>query len=85
MNPERLMRRIASGALANVGFSDFRRVVEAYGFRLVRVAGGHHAFAHRGVPEMLNLQPVSGEAKPHQIRQFVRLVERYNLKMEQGR
>ena len=85
MKPDRLMRRIASGALANVDFTDFRRLVEAYGFRLARVTGSHHAFSHPRVPEMLNLQPVSGEAKPYQIRQFVRLVERYNLGMEQGR
>lgn len=85
MNPERLMRRIASGAAANVAFADFRRLVEAYGFRLVRVTGSHHAFGHSRVRELLNLQPVHGEVKPYQVRQFVRLVERYDLRMEQGR
>jgi hypothetical protein len=85
MKPDRLMRRIASGSLANVDFSDFRRLVEAYGFRLIRVTGSHHAFGHPRVPEMLNLQPVGGEAKPYQVRQFLRLVERYDLRMESGR
>ena len=28
------------------------------------------------------MQSVRGEAKPYQIRQFLRLVERYNLKLE---
>jgi hypothetical protein len=32
--------------------------------------------------ELLNLQAVGGEAKPYQIRQFLRLVERYNLRLE---
>jgi len=31
---------------------------------------------------MVNLQDVNGEAKPYQIRQFLRLVERYNLRLE---
>ena len=30
----------------------------------------------------LNVQEVRGEAKPYQIRQFLRLVERYALKLE---
>lgn len=85
MNPERLIRRIASGATANVSFRDLRRLVEAHGFRLSRVSGSHHAFAHTLVPELLNLQSVGGEAKPYQVRQFVRLVERYNLTMEHGK
>ncbi len=31
------------------------------------------------VPELVNLQEVGGKAKPYQIRQFLRLVERHNL------
>ena len=85
MNPEKLMRRIASGATSNVSFADFRRLVEVHGFRLVRVSGSHHAFGHPQVRELLNLQPVRGEVKPYQVRQFVRLVERYDLRMEHGR
>lgn len=85
MKPDRLLRRITSGATANVAFDDFRRLVEAFGFELVRVSGSHHAFAHADIAELLNLQPVGGEAKPYQIRQFLRLVERYNLEMETGR
>lgn len=85
MKPDRLFRRLASGATTNVRFDDFRRLVEAFGFRLARVAGSHHAFAHPDVSELLNLQPVAGEAKPYQIRQFLRLVERYDLRMESRR
>jgi hypothetical protein len=32
---------------------------------------------------LLNLQNVKGEAKPYQIRQFLRLVERYNLSLRE--
>jgi hypothetical protein len=42
------------------------------------VNGSHHIFIHPEAPELLNLQNVNGEAK----RQFIRLVERYNLVLE---
>jgi predicted RNA binding protein YcfA (HicA-like mRNA interferase family) len=52
------------------------------GFALARQAGSHHIFGHPTVDELINIQDVSGEAKPYQVRQFLRLVERYNLKLE---
>ena len=39
--------------------------------------------SHPDVPEQVNLQEVEGEAKPYQIRQVLRLVERYNLRLEE--
>ncbi|OFW72936.1 MAG: hypothetical protein A2Y55_10180 [Actinobacteria bacterium RBG_16_68_12] len=65
-----------------ISFSDVRRLVESFGFELRRTRGGHHMFVHPEVPELLNLQEVRGEAKPYQIRQFLRLVERYALSLE---
>jgi predicted RNA binding protein YcfA (HicA-like mRNA interferase family) len=61
-----------------------RRLVEALGFELQRTSGSHHIFAHPDVPELLNLQEVAGEAKPYQIRQLLRLMERYSLTLEDG-
>jgi len=40
-------------------------------------------FGHPDIPELVNLQEVGGEAKPYKIRQFLRLVERYNVKVEE--
>lgn len=59
-------------------------MLEATGFRLNRVSGSHHLFTHTEIPELINLQEVRGEAKPYQIRQFLRLVERYNLRVRTG-
>jgi hypothetical protein len=61
------------------------RLVEAFGFELRRTSGSHHVYAHQDVRELLNLQDVRGQAKPYQIRQFLRLVERYALRMEEER
>ncbi len=51
-------------------------------FVLARISGSHHVFVHSRLPELINLQDVGGEAKPYQVRQFLRLVERYNLGLE---
>jgi predicted RNA binding protein YcfA (HicA-like mRNA interferase family) len=57
-------------------------MVEGFGFRLIRTSGSHHIFTHPTILELVNLQEVKGEAKPYQIRQFLRLVEMYNLRLE---
>ncbi len=68
--------------MRNVRFADLCRLVEALGFELRRVSGSHHVFTHPQIPELINLQDVRGQAKPYQIRQLMRLVERYDLTLE---
>jgi predicted RNA binding protein YcfA (HicA-like mRNA interferase family) len=82
MNRERLLRRLSQGAVNNVAFDDFVDLVEGFGFTLDRVAGSHRIYAHPLVDARVNLQAVRGEAKPYQIRQFLRLVEQFELKLE---
>ena len=82
MNRRKLLTRLAGGAFNNVAFADFHSLVEGFGFELARVSGSHHIFRHPAIPELLSVQNVVGEAKPYQIRQLLRLVERYNLPME---
>jgi predicted RNA binding protein YcfA (HicA-like mRNA interferase family) len=83
MSRRRLLKRLVAGALRNIAFADLVNLVEGFGFRLERVSGNHHIFSHPDLPELINMQSVSGEAKPYQIRQLLRLVERYNLKLEE--
>jgi len=82
MKRRKLLKRLSEGQLKNIAFGDMINMVEGFGFRLNRVSGSHHIFVHPTVEELLNLQEVKGEAKPYQIRQFLRLVERYNLRLE---
>ncbi|HEX7186039.1 MAG TPA: type II toxin-antitoxin system HicA family toxin [Thermoanaerobaculia bacterium] len=82
MRRRALLNKLARGACKNVAFADMLRLLEDFGFRLVRVSGSHHILNHPGIPELVNLQEVRGEAKPYQIRQALQLVERYNLKLE---
>jgi len=80
VDPRRLFDRITHGDLKNIAFTDFRRLVEACGFELDRVRGSHHIYRGPATRERLNLQPVGGQAKPYQIRQFLALVDKYHLK-----
>jgi predicted RNA binding protein YcfA (HicA-like mRNA interferase family) len=81
MNRRRLLRRLLSGSF-NVSFGDMINLVEGFGFRLSRTPGSHHIYTHPEIPELVNLQEVGGQAKPYQVRQFLRLVERYNLRLQ---
>jgi predicted RNA binding protein YcfA (HicA-like mRNA interferase family) len=76
----RILERARAGS-ANLRFSEVRSLAEGLGFNLSRVSGSHHIFVHPTVPELLNLQEVNGKAKPYQIRQLLRLMERYNLSL----
>jgi len=81
VNKRKLLRKLLASP-NNARFDDVRSLVEAFGFRLVRVSGGHHIFSHPAVPELVNLQEVAGQAKPYQVRQFLRLIERHNLTLD---
>jgi predicted RNA binding protein YcfA (HicA-like mRNA interferase family) len=74
----KLLLKALSGS-KNIRFGEMVELVETFGFRLSRVSGSHHIFVHPQVAELVNLQDVDGKAKPYQIRQFLKLVERYDL------
>ncbi len=82
VSARKVYERILAGS-HNVRFEDFCAVVEAFGYQLDRVRGSHHIYWHPCAPRPLNLQPMGGQAKPYQIRQFLRAVEEFGLKMKE--
>ena len=78
----RLLQKLLSGS-KNIRFTEAVACAEAFGFRLSRINGSHHIYVHPDVTELVNLQSVHGQAKPYQIQQLLRLIERYNLQMEE--
>lgn len=82
MNRRQLLRRLLGGDVRNVAFADLQRLTEGFGFQLARVSGSHHVYVHPTIAELINLQAYRGEAKPYQVRQLLRLVERYALQLE---
>jgi len=80
MNKHKLLEKILAGS-KNVQFRDMMSLVEAFGFRLSRINGSHFIFVHPEIPELVNLQEHKGKAKPYQVRQFLQLVEQYDLEL----
>jgi predicted RNA binding protein YcfA (HicA-like mRNA interferase family) len=56
-------------------------LIEGFGFRVSRVRGSHHIYVHPDISELVNLQNVGGQVKPYQVRQVLKLVERYHLRL----
>ena len=82
MNRKKLLRLIAQGKTANIGFADLLDLAEGFGFKPDGIAGSHRVLKHDGLRTLLNLQPVAGQAKPYQVRQLMRLVEKHHLPLE---
>jgi hypothetical protein len=80
VNPRKLLKKALSSP-ANLRFEEACALARAFGFRLSRVGGSHHIFAHQNVRELVNLQEVEGKARPYQVKQLLGLVERYNLSL----
>ena len=63
----------------NVRFEKLCKIVEAFGFRFKGGKGSHRIYVQEEIGEMLNFQNVGGKAKPYQVRQFIKIVETYDL------
>lgn len=65
----------------NISFSDLCRYVERLGFvqRPDGSGGSHKVYDREGIPEIINLQPTGSLAKPYQVKQVRRLIERHDL------
>jgi predicted RNA binding protein YcfA (HicA-like mRNA interferase family) len=82
--PAPFLERVSRADVANVALRDVVSLVEALGFEKQRTSGSDHVYAHPLVAERVNLQEVRGQAKPYQVRQILRLIERYNSHQENG-
>jgi predicted RNA binding protein YcfA (HicA-like mRNA interferase family) len=83
MNRKKILQKILAGS-KNIRFSDMVNLVQGFGFTLSRTDGSHHIFTRPDIPELVNLQNIKGQAKPYQIRQFLKLVETHNLKLKEN-
>jgi hypothetical protein len=81
MKRRKLLQKIIGGS-KKIKFAEMVNLVEGFGFKLSRTDGSHHIFTRPNIPELVNLQDINGQAKPYQMRQFLKLVEQHNLKLE---
>lgn len=63
----------------NVRFDKLCNAAEAFGFLFKGGKGSHRIYVREGIREILNFQNVEGKAKPYQVRQFIKIVEKYYL------
>lgn len=81
MNNKKLYVKMVNSQ-KNVQFNDFVTIIEAFAFYCSRQEGSHRIYKNPAVHEFINVQDENGKAKPYQIKQFLSLVEQYNLKLE---
>ena len=78
MDREEVYREL-KGRVTDVRFEELCQAAESFGFKFKGGKGSHRIFVREGVKELLNFQDVRGKAKPYQVRQFIKLIEKYNL------
>ena len=66
----------------NVKFNDFVLLLSYFGFKLRRTNGSHHIYKNYTIGKSINIQNIKGEAKSYQIKQFLEIIEEYELEME---
>ncbi|MBC7810043.1 MAG: type II toxin-antitoxin system HicA family toxin [Burkholderiales bacterium] len=77
----KILQKILSGS-KNVRFSEFTVLIEGFGFTLERISGSHHVFSHLVLKQPVSVQPdQNGQAKPYQLKQFIKLIEKHDLKL----
>lgn len=77
----KILKKILSGS-KNIRFAEFVALLEAFGLTFERISGSHHIFSHPHIPQAISIQPdQNGQAKPYQLKQFMKLIEKYDLRM----
>ena len=76
----RILDRCRSGGV--ISFREFERLLEAFGFRLVRVTGSHRIYRHDRLRRSLSVQPDGKDAKPYQIRMLLGMIDEFGLRLK---
>jgi predicted RNA binding protein YcfA (HicA-like mRNA interferase family) len=78
MKKHKILQKVLSSQ-KNIKFNEMVILIEAFGFSLARISGSHHIFTHPQISEIVNIQNRKGEVIPYQVRQFLAIIEEYNL------
>lgn len=63
----------------NIRFEQIIEIAKTFGFRLKGGKGSHRVFSREGIREIVNFQNVKGKVKPYQIKQFLKIIDKYGL------
>jgi predicted RNA binding protein YcfA (HicA-like mRNA interferase family) len=67
----------------NVDVNDFIKIALFLGFTHRQGKGSHQVLGKKGIKEGIVFQDVRGKVKPYQVKQFLRLIEKYNIVQEE--
>jgi hypothetical protein len=66
----------------NIRFNRFLKIAFHLGFRVKGGRGSHVVLSKPNIPEILTIQDTGGRIKPYQVRQFLKILEKYNIEEE---
>lgn len=82
MNNEKVLTMIMSGFRdRNIKFRDLQSLLDALGMDC-RVKGDHFIYTIEGIPDIINIQPDNGMAKPYQVKQIRNIILKYRLSIK---
>jgi predicted RNA binding protein YcfA (HicA-like mRNA interferase family) len=65
----------------SIKYRKFVKILDIFGFKIKpgRGKGSHSIYYREDIDEIVNIQDKNGMAKPYQVKQLVRLIEKYDL------
>ncbi len=77
---DKLLTKLLFGSAdKNFKFDDLVKILLSLGFQMRTTSGSHHIFVKKGIPDIINLQPIGSKAKPYQVKQVRELIVKYKL------
>lgn len=83
INKKKLLAKILQGT-KNVKFNELETLIKTFGFELAKINGSHHIYNRDDIPEIINIQNRKGQVSPYQVKQFLAIIEKYQLSLEDG-
>ena len=81
---EKLLTKVLRGTSdTNIGFDELVSLLGRLGFQL-RIKGSHHIFYKENIAEIINIQGMSGKAKPYQVKQVRTIILKYKMELKQN-
>ena len=62
-----------------IRFERLCKIAEVLGFQARKGTGSHRVYFREGIQEILNFQNEGEWAKAYQVRQFIKVIEKYSL------
>ncbi len=65
-------------------FEEFMALIVAFGFEFRRQSGSHRIYGRPDIAKRVNVRPLAdGKAKAAQVREFMKMVDRHRLDVEE--